>query len=268
MGNWWDEGFVSPVGHYGADAGWFGSFHDIERGNVYSMADGTPLTLPANATYNPDYSTQYSAVYDTADGHALSFMHIKNLLYGTTKPTPEPAGFQFAIDNHMPSNQWYTGTTIDGKRSLPMVEVDAPGTGVVELGVFDTDAHAFVRNNGGDIAPSRWPAILGAAGSGSGATPQPVKPGGNGSDPFSGWPIDPGAWGTPSTNPIYNAGAHPGDTKYYNAGLGPDPAAAVRSGAAGIADGILKDVSRLGLVALFGGAALAVLILTVKPYVS
>jgi len=109
-------------------------------------------------------------------------------------------------------------------------------------------------------APQPRPATMGASG-------QP-PPGGNGSDPFFGAPVDPGAWGTPQTNPFYNAGAHPGDSRYFNAGLGPDPVKGLQNMAAGIIAGVFANLARLGLVLGFGGAALAVLVLTVKPYVT
>jgi len=109
-------------------------------------------------------------------------------------------------------------------------------------------------------APQPRPATMGASG-------QP-PPGGNGSDPFFGAPADPTAWGTPQNNPFYNSGAHPGDTKYFNAGLGPDPGKTVRDWGGGIIQGIFAEAARLGLVALFGGAALAVLVLTLKPYLT
>jgi len=294
---WWDG---APSSAYGADAGWFGNFHDFEKGNVYSMSDGTPLALPANATYNPAYSTQYSAVYDTADGHAMSFMHIKNLLYGTTKPTPEAAGFQFAVDSHMPSGQWYTGTTADGKRSLPMVEVDAPGTAVVEFGMFDTAAHAFARNSGGDIAPSSWPSIFSAAnrlpapatgGVTRRNTPEPVAPGG-GAGGEAGWGNtgngSSGGWTPPAaappvadwSNPFANGAGSifdwgkgtPFDSSQQPGGQAGSAAgsavAAAAQGPGQLLAGAGAMGARLGLVGLFGGAALVVLILTVKPYIS
>lgn len=157
--NWWQD---TPSSPYGAYAGRWGNYTDYEKGNVYSYPAGTALGLPAAATYDPRYSTQYNAVYDLPNGLALSFMHIKNLLYGVTKPTPEPAGFQFATDPNLPSN--YTGQTVTGLSHF-FVESDRPGTGVVEMGVYNTPAQAFMRDNGGDIAPSQWPSILSGSGS-------------------------------------------------------------------------------------------------------
>ncbi len=88
---------------------------------------------------------------------------------------------------------------------------------------------------------------------GSPPTPPAPKPGGNGSDPFYGAPLDPTAWGSPQTNPLYNSGAHPGDTKYFNAGLGPDPLG-----------GIGAIAGRFALTALFAGGALALGLLLMK----
>ncbi len=169
--NWWDN---TPSSAYGAYAGNFNGYQDTEKGNVYSFAQGTPLGLPSAATYDPNYSTQYSAVYDTPSGKAYNFMHIANRLYGQKTPVPEPAGFHFADVVHLPGS--YTGTTVTGLQHS-FVEVDAPGTGVAELGVYDTAAHAFQRDAGGDIAPGSWAHIFQmanggqpAAGVGSGSS--------------------------------------------------------------------------------------------------
>jgi len=261
MNNWWEAVPSSP---YGNDAGWFGNYHDIERGNVYSMTENTPLNLPTAATYDPRYSTQYSAVYETADGHALNFMHISNLLYGTKVATPEPAGYQFATDPHLPAN--YTGTTVDGK-SFNFDEVDAPGTGVVEFGIFDTPAHAFAHNSGGSLPPSAWGPILAGTGAtassgangGRTAGPAPSTPVADWTDPFAHGPGSILDWG--KGNPLTDISLQPGglagqqvNKTVSNAVSGPASLLAMAGAMA----------ARLGLVALFGAAAIGVLVLMFK----
>jgi len=259
-GMWDGLSLLAPYGK--VQQGGIAGNPDTERGDVYRGPIGTRVDAPAMGYYDAADSSQYQTVLRTPDGHGINIMHIDAIPFADGAAV----GAGQAVGKITAATGNYWGRK--GNGSLYKYFSDFGGSttdGVVEVGQYDNPHDAGNRNSGYmDPAGllSGMPGDTAKAGDSSGgwaAGPAPSTPVADWTDPFANGLGSVMDWG--KGNPLTDISLQPGGLAGKQANHAVSKAVSGPSSLLALAGAM---AARLGLVALFGVAALAVLVLMFK----
>ena len=231
---------------------------DTERGDIYTGPIGSRVDAPAMGYYDAAASTNYQTVLRTPSGQGINIMHIDALPLADGALVA--AGQEVGTITAATGNYWSTR----GHRQKYFSTFPDSTDGIVEVGLYDNPRDAGGRNSGYmDPAGllSGAPGDTAKAGGGWTAGPAPSTP-----VPVADW-TDPFANGLGSVmdwgkgNPLSDLSLQPGGLAGQQVNKTVSKAVNGPSNLLAMAGAM---AARLGLVALFGVAALAVLVLMFK----